>query len=228
MRPQLRFIGPFASVEAFIPREAITVILSERGWIRAAKGKVEDPSELKFKEGDSLAFLVPGYTTDKLLVAASDGRILRSGPTNWLQAGVTAGAAADDRPRRKGRHRILAHQPGGKLRRIKAGYGFIAPKTNCWPRRGQAGLNGEMLADDPHHGDRDGPRQGRPSCRTTSRAVADVAVFDGAWPNGSTAATARFGPTGGLAGQAGQAGSRDRSGSSVSLNHPAGRRRPAS
>ncbi|MGH6978917.1 MAG: DNA topoisomerase (ATP-hydrolyzing), partial [Brevundimonas sp.] len=61
-----------AAVEAFIPREAITVILSERGWIRAAKGKVDDPSELKFKEGDSLAFLVPAHTTDKLLVAASD------------------------------------------------------------------------------------------------------------------------------------------------------------
>jgi topoisomerase-4 subunit A len=39
------------SVEAFVVREAITVILSEKGWIRAAKGKVEDPSELKFKEG---------------------------------------------------------------------------------------------------------------------------------------------------------------------------------
>src|SRR5690606_17837155 len=68
-----------ASIEAFIPREAITVILSERGWIRAQKGKVDDPSELKFKEGDSLAYLVPGYTTDKLLVAASDGRIFTIG-----------------------------------------------------------------------------------------------------------------------------------------------------
>ena len=37
--------------EAFITREPITIIISERGWIRAAKGKVEDPSELKFKEG---------------------------------------------------------------------------------------------------------------------------------------------------------------------------------
>ncbi|WP_313103644.1 DNA topoisomerase IV subunit A, partial [Brevundimonas sp.] len=58
----------FVAPEAFIPREAITVILSERGWIRAAKGKVEDPSELKFKEGDSLGFLVPAFTTDKLLI----------------------------------------------------------------------------------------------------------------------------------------------------------------
>ena len=69
----------FVAPEAFIPREAITVILSERGWIRAAKGKVEDPSELKFKEGDQLAYLVPAYTTDKLLVGASDGRIFTIG-----------------------------------------------------------------------------------------------------------------------------------------------------
>jgi HK97 family phage prohead protease len=47
-----------------------------RPWprIRAAKGKVEDPSELKFKEGDRLGFIVPAETTDKLLIFASDGR----------------------------------------------------------------------------------------------------------------------------------------------------------
>src|SRR6185503_6690541 len=63
-----------AAIEALIVREPITVILSDRGWIRAAKGRVEDPSELKFKEGDKLAFLVPAETTDKLLIFASDGR----------------------------------------------------------------------------------------------------------------------------------------------------------
>jgi topoisomerase-4 subunit A len=40
------------AADAFITREPITVIISERGWIRAAKGRVDDPSELKFKEGD--------------------------------------------------------------------------------------------------------------------------------------------------------------------------------
>jgi topoisomerase-4 subunit A len=66
-------------VEAFVPLEPITVILSERGWIRAAKGRVEDPSELKFKEGDRLSFLVPAETTDKLLIFASDGRFFTLG-----------------------------------------------------------------------------------------------------------------------------------------------------
>lgn len=68
-----------AAIEAMIPREPITVILSERGWIRAAKGRVEDPSELKFKEGDKLGFVVPAETTDKLLILASDGRFFTIG-----------------------------------------------------------------------------------------------------------------------------------------------------
>ncbi|MEA3030473.1 MAG: topoisomerase subunit [Sphingomonadales bacterium] len=71
--------GPAREIplEAMIEREPITVILSTRGWIRAMKGHVE-PSEaeaLKFKEGDSLAFpLLHAHTTDKLLLASSDGR----------------------------------------------------------------------------------------------------------------------------------------------------------
>ena len=68
-----------AAIESYLPKEPITVILSSRGWIRAAKGKVEDPSELKFKEGDELAYLVPGFTTDKLLILTSDGRFLSLG-----------------------------------------------------------------------------------------------------------------------------------------------------
>ncbi|MDP3173659.1 MAG: DNA topoisomerase IV subunit A, partial [Phenylobacterium sp.] len=55
-----------AAIEAMIVREPITVILSDRGWIRASRGRVEDPSELKFKEGDKLGFMVPAETTDKL------------------------------------------------------------------------------------------------------------------------------------------------------------------
>ena len=60
-----------------IEREPITVILSKRGWIRAMQGHVEitNAEALKFKEGDSLAFpLLHAHTTDKLLLASSDGR----------------------------------------------------------------------------------------------------------------------------------------------------------
>ncbi len=68
-----------AAIESYMPKEPVTVILSERGWIRAAKGRVEDPSELKFKEGDALHFLVPAMSTDKILILTSDGRFLTLG-----------------------------------------------------------------------------------------------------------------------------------------------------
>ena len=59
-----------------IEREPITVILSKRGWIRAMKGHVElaKAEALKFKEGDGARFFFHAHTTDKLLLAAADGR----------------------------------------------------------------------------------------------------------------------------------------------------------
>jgi topoisomerase-4 subunit A len=70
--------GPTREIplEAMIEKEPITVILSQRGWIRAMKGHVEDVSgdALKFKEGDALAFTVRAQTTDKILIAVDNGR----------------------------------------------------------------------------------------------------------------------------------------------------------
>ena len=59
-----------------IEREPITVILSQRGWIRAMRGHVDLASAetLKFKEGDGPAFAFHAQTTDKLLLAAENGR----------------------------------------------------------------------------------------------------------------------------------------------------------
>ncbi|HWA21720.1 MAG TPA: DNA topoisomerase IV subunit A [Caulobacterales bacterium] len=66
-------------VEAFVTREPVTVVLSEKGWIRALKGHVDDADAVKFKEGDGLAFAVKCETTDKLLLMASDGRAFTLG-----------------------------------------------------------------------------------------------------------------------------------------------------
>ncbi|MBL8552371.1 MAG: DNA topoisomerase IV subunit A [Hyphomonadaceae bacterium] len=62
------------SVEAFVVREPVTVVLSEKGWIRSLKGHVDDLETTKFKEGDHPAFAVHAQTTDKVLFMASDGR----------------------------------------------------------------------------------------------------------------------------------------------------------
>ncbi|MDI9348378.1 MAG: DNA topoisomerase IV subunit A [Candidatus Symbiobacter sp.] len=60
--------------EAFAPREKITIILSEKGWIRAVGGHEYDFAEGKFKEGDASFAVVRCFTNDKLLIFASDGR----------------------------------------------------------------------------------------------------------------------------------------------------------
>ncbi len=75
--------GPTRDIplEAMIEREPITVILSQRGWIRAMKGHGDlaamnagGAETLKFKEGDGPAFAFHAQTTDKLLLAAENGR----------------------------------------------------------------------------------------------------------------------------------------------------------
>ncbi|HEU0067321.1 MAG TPA: DNA topoisomerase IV subunit A [Sphingomonas sp.] len=63
-------------LEAMIEREPITVILSRRGWIRALRGHADLASAdtAKFKEGDGPAYAFHAQTTDKLLLAAENGR----------------------------------------------------------------------------------------------------------------------------------------------------------
>ncbi|HQT55178.1 MAG TPA: DNA topoisomerase IV subunit A [Phenylobacterium sp.] len=123
-----------AAIEAMIVREPITVILSERGWIRAAKGRVEDPSELKFKEGDKLGFLVPAETTDKLLIFASDGRFFTVGCDKLPSARghgepLRLMLDLDDKtdiidifPFKAGSRRVIAS---------KEGYGFVMPEEEA-------------------------------------------------------------------------------------------------
>jgi topoisomerase-4 subunit A len=70
--------GPAREIplEAMIEREPLTVIMSKRGWIRAMRGHVDlaNPEAMKFKEGDGPAFAFHAQTTDKLLLAAANGR----------------------------------------------------------------------------------------------------------------------------------------------------------
>ncbi|MEA3004294.1 MAG: topoisomerase subunit [Sphingomonadales bacterium] len=63
-------------LEAMIEREPITVIMSQRGWIRAMKGHVDlsNPEAMKFKEGDGPRFFFHAQTVDKILLAAANGR----------------------------------------------------------------------------------------------------------------------------------------------------------
>jgi topoisomerase IV subunit A len=59
---------------AFAEREPLTIVLSEKGWIRALKGHLPEDAELRFKEGDSVLFRLHAETTDRLCLFASNGR----------------------------------------------------------------------------------------------------------------------------------------------------------
>ncbi len=62
------------SFEAPIERENITVVLSEKGWVRALKGHDIDNSTIKYKDGDEQAFIFEAETTDKILLFSTNGR----------------------------------------------------------------------------------------------------------------------------------------------------------
>ncbi|HET6307912.1 MAG TPA: DNA topoisomerase IV subunit A [Rhodopila sp.] len=80
------------NTDAFVEREPITVILSEKGWIRAVKNSVADPNELKFKEGDKLRLLLPCQTTDRLTLLATNGKAFT------LKAGELPRGRGDGQP----------------------------------------------------------------------------------------------------------------------------------
>jgi len=60
--------------EAMVIREPITVVVSQKGWIRALKGTVTDLSGVAFKADDGLRFAFPAETTSKCLIFATNGR----------------------------------------------------------------------------------------------------------------------------------------------------------
>ncbi|MDR3515665.1 MAG: DNA topoisomerase IV subunit A [Azospirillaceae bacterium] len=66
-------------LEATVEREAVTVVCSEKGWIRCVSGHKADSAELRYKEGDAERFVLLVETTDKLLAFASDGRFYTLG-----------------------------------------------------------------------------------------------------------------------------------------------------
>ena len=72
-----------------LDEEEVTVIISELGWIKSIKGKVLDPKEIKYREGDKEGFLIEAKTTDKILIIGTNGyvytlqvNVLPSGRTN--------------------------------------------------------------------------------------------------------------------------------------------------
>ncbi len=135
-----------APLETMIEREPITVILSEKGWIRAAKGHLAPDAELKFKEGDKGRFTLHGQTTDKLLLFATNGRFYTLGCDKLPSARghgepvrLLAGIGADEDV-----VGALVHQSGRKLVVASSdGRGFIVAEDEvvAQTRNGKQVLN---------------------------------------------------------------------------------------
>ncbi len=125
------------SMDAMIEKAPVTVILSQRGWVRGATGHVPLDQEWKFKEGDAPAFVLHAQTTDKLLLAADDGRFYTLGADrlpgargfgepvrNTLDIDADASIVA-----------VIVHKPGQRL--------LLAATTG----RGFAAVTDELLAE---------------------------------------------------------------------------------
>ncbi|MEQ8950000.1 DNA topoisomerase IV subunit A, partial [Parvibaculum sp.] len=136
----------FVPVEAMIEREPITVVCSKKGWIRTMKGHVAPDTDIKFKEGDGLRFLLHAETTDKILLFATDGRFYT------LEATKLPGGRGHGEPVRlmidldesRDVVELFVHQPGRKL--IVAsheGNGFVVPEDEvvAMRRAGKQVLN---------------------------------------------------------------------------------------
>jgi len=125
------------NMDAMIEKEPVTVIMSQRSWIRAAKGHVALDSDFKFKEGDGPAFAFHAQTTDKLLIALDSGRFFTIGVDKLPGArgfGEPIRTMLDIDPDAQ-IVAIVTHRPGGQL--------LLAANTG----RGFAAQMDELLAE---------------------------------------------------------------------------------
>jgi topoisomerase-4 subunit A len=132
--------------EALVEREPITVVVSEKGWIRALRGTVSDLSSIAFKADDGPKFAFSAETTSKCLVFASNGRFYT------LEAAKLPGGRGHGEPIRlfidleqdADLVAVFRHQGGRKFLLAGAqGRGFVVPEDECLAntRKGKQVLN---------------------------------------------------------------------------------------
>ena len=66
--------GELMPIEAMVEKEPITVVCSDKGWLRALRGHVEEGHDVRYKDGDKGRFWLHAQTTDKLVLFATNGR----------------------------------------------------------------------------------------------------------------------------------------------------------
>jgi topoisomerase-4 subunit A len=137
---------PEIPLEAMIEKEAITVICSEKGWIRAIKGHGEQNGSEKYKDGDKERFWIPAETTDKLILFATNGRFYTIG-CDKLPRGRGHGEPVRlmiDLGNDQDIVELFVHKPGRKLLVASSdGRGFIVDENSviAQTRNGKQVLN---------------------------------------------------------------------------------------
>ncbi|MBC8038777.1 MAG: DNA topoisomerase IV subunit A [Rhizobiales bacterium] len=132
--------------QALIEKEPITVVCSEKGWIRAMKGHMEETLSLAYKDGDQGKFVFPAMTTDKIMLLSSSGKFFT------LDGGKLPGGRGHGEPVRlmcdmDAADTIVAlfvHASGAKrLLASTEGDGFIVDEDECvaTTRKGKQVLN---------------------------------------------------------------------------------------
>ncbi len=135
--------------QAMIEKEPITVVISEKGWIRALKGHLSDTSSLQFKEGDKLKVAFPAQTTDKILLITTGGKAYTLG-ADKLPGGRGHGEPLRIMIDMENDQDVLTafvHEAGRKLILASyAGNGFIAVENDMIAntRKGKQVMNVSM------------------------------------------------------------------------------------
>ncbi|WP_299002283.1 DNA topoisomerase IV subunit A [uncultured Shewanella sp.] len=115
--------------QELIPVEAVTVVLSEKGWIRCAKGHDVDGNTLSYKAGDSFLGSAAGRSNQACVVIDSGGRAFTT-DTHTLPSARSQGEPITKRfnlaPGMSAQHVLLSDDEQCYLLASDAGYGFIA------------------------------------------------------------------------------------------------------
>ncbi len=138
--------------QAMIEKEPVTVVCSEKGWIRAMKGHIEDKSTLQYKDGDTGKFIVNAMTTDKIMLFSSSGKFFT------LDVSKLPGGRGHGEPVRLMADvdstdtivSLFVHQPGAKrLLASTDGDGFVVSEDECVAntRKGKQVLNVKTPAE---------------------------------------------------------------------------------
>ena len=122
---------PEMPLESGIEREPITVVCSQKGWIRAIRGHQEDLAGLKYKDGDRGRFVLRAHTADRLLAFGTNGRFYTI-PCDRLPNGRGHGEPLRlmiDLGNDRDIVQLLVHEPGSNLAVAASdGRGFAVPE----------------------------------------------------------------------------------------------------